>query len=290
MKMDTKRQATLLWATAAFAAVGSAAWFGPGAPAIEPVRAPLSTASYVPRMSETFETKREEWAAPDGQPAGTDWVYEVFSPPRMFYDRRTQRFTLAPSEGVREGGRAASEPASFGLVLLAVRPDLFRLQLIGFVGGEGDCRGVFENRDTQETMLATTGERFPKLGLAIDRFEVRRTPVPLPESMTVRRLVATAVVRDERTGESVALTDIAPRTTARLTATIACADESSRTLAVHEGDEITAAGSLYRIDKIQLTPPAIGVSRQSADEPQSDYRTLTLEPGESPSAPSSKSI
>jgi hypothetical protein len=175
-------------------------------------------------------------------------------------------------------------------VLLAVRPDLFRLQLIGFVGGEGDCRGVFENRDTQETMLATTGERFPKLGLAIDRFEVRRTPVPLPESMTVRRLVATAVVRDERTGESVALTDIAPRTTARLTATIACADESSRTLAVHEGDEITAAGSLYRIDKIQLTPPAIGVSRQSADEPQSDYRTLTLEPGESPSAPSSKSI
>jgi hypothetical protein len=290
MNMDTKRQATLLWATAALAAVGSAAWFGPGATAFEPVRTPLSTASYVPRMSETFETKREEWTAPDGQPAGTDWVYEVFSPPRMFYNRRMRRFTLEPPEDVRVGARAASAPASFGLTLLAVRPDLFRLQLIGFVGGEGNYRGVFENRDTQETMLATTGERFPNLGLAIDRFDVRRTPVPLPESMTIPRLVATAVVRDERTGESVVLTDLAPCTTARLTATIACVDESSRTLAVHEGDEITAAGSLYRIDKIQLTPPTIGVSRQSANEPQSDYRTLTLEPGDSPPAPSSESI
>jgi hypothetical protein len=275
--MNAQPRSRFLLGAAMVLAGISAACFGLRSADVEPIRGPWSAASYSPpKPGGGGETKTEAWLPPTAQPPGSGWRYEVFSPPEIFYDASSRRFTVAGMRVAPAIATASTEAAPFGLTLLAVRRGRFRLQLVGFAGGEGDYRGVFKNRETTGVLLAGAGRDLPKLGLTIDRFEVRRTEVRLPKSMTIHRLVATAFVRDARTGETVTLTSAAPCTTASLVATVTTAAEPERPIELRVGESLRAANAIYTIDRIRFAPPAIDVSRQTASPRRSDRRTLTV--------------
>lgn len=268
----------LLLGGALAVALASAGWFGwqawrPGGRAAAPAIR-LSGASYTPSGRDAPEVKAVTWEAPAAQHRGAEWVYEVFTPPEIYYDPHTQAFSITPPALTAETEEKPPEPPPFGLELREVRRPLFRVQLVGFVGGEGSYRGLFENALTTETFLADGGRRLPGLDVTIDRFEVRRTPVALPDSMTTNRLVATAVLRDERSGETIVLTDRERCHTGTLIAIVA-ADPSAEPREVREGETIELAGARYKIDKIQLAPPAIDVTKETSETPQTEVRTLT---------------
>lgn len=232
----------------------------------------LSGAPYEPAVADTVASHVGTWNPPPPQSRGREWVYDTFTPPEIFYHARAKQFTVRPPAGL---GDETTE--AFGVELVSVRPEPFRLQLIGYVGDEGKWRGTFENVATGEVFLGGAGRRVPELGLVIESLDVKPQPVALAESMTTWQRVATARVRDERAGREVLLTHRERQVTDSRFAVLAVAGETAAR-EVRAGDSFKVGPVTYRVDRIQLSPVAVEMTRESPDLAQPDRRTLTPRP------------
>ena len=276
----------LLIGSALLLAIASAGVFGTlavrhrGAPTAPIPQVQLMDVPYVPSAPDAPPVKTETWAAPVAQSRGREWIYDTFTPPEIFYNARSKQFTVKPPSSLMD--EEAQE--SFGVELVAVRPEPFRLQLIGYVGGEGNWRGMFQNVATGEMLLASGGHRVPKLGLTIKSLEVAAQPIRRGESMTTRQRVATAVIRDEKSGHDVTLTHRERVFTGTVFAFLANVGESA-TREVRMGDMFKIGETTYRIEKIETTPPTVEIVKESPTLAQPDRRILTPREAESPEAP-----
>ena len=281
----TPRDKVLL-GTTALIALGSAAVFGALAwRSARSVQAPIPTVEiadtpYVAAIADAPPIKTNPWNAPTSQSRGRDWLYDTFTPPEIFYNARSKQFTVKPPSSLQDG----EVEEAFGLELVSVRPEPFRLQLIGYVGEEGNERGMFENILTGEVFLAAAGRRVPNLALSISKLEVRAQPVALADSMTTKQRVATAVVRDEKNGRDVTLTHRARHFTGTVTAFVAAAGQSA-TREVRPGDVFKQGEATYRVDKVLLTPPSIEVTKEAPNLRQADRRTLLPRETDEPEKP-----
>lgn len=269
---------------ATVAAVGSAAVFGllawrrASAPPPAVAQVELNATQYVASVVEPEPVKTEQWSAPGAQSRGREWIYDAFTPPEIYYNVRTKQFTVRPPSSLAD---EESEEA-FGIELIAVRPEPFRLQLIGYVGEEGKWRGMFENLLTGETILAGAGRQLPKLAVTIKSLDVQPQPIALPQSMTTRQRVATAVVHDERNQQDVTLTHRERKFTGTVTAFIRVAGQKG-TREVRPTDTFTAGKAGFTVERIQLSPPSIEITKQKPGGVPPDRRTLR--PRDSDDAP-----
>jgi len=214
------------------------------------------------------------WRKPAPQSSGPGWVYEVFTPPAVYYNRLARSFSVTPP-GARGEGAAA-----FGLELLAVRRDLFRLQLSGYFGEPGNWLVAFTAPGSPATLLARPGRRFESLGLTLHGFEERKVEVARVAGRPVHEVVAFAVLRDERTGREVVLDSRAPAFTDASVALVRAAPGDARgAVEVREGDTVAGPGATYRIERIQADPPEVVVSRLEAGLPVPETVILRPVPG-----------
>ena len=271
---------SLAVAVASAAVFGTLAWRNTRGPHGPVARVTLADAPYTPTATDAPAVKTDTWNQPVAQTRGRDWVYDAFTPPEIFYNARSKHFTVKPPLGASED--APEEP--FGLELASVRPEPFRLQLIGYAGGEGDWRGTFQNVATGEVFLAAAGRRMPNLALSIKQLEVKTVEVKLPESMATQQRIATAVVHDDKTGKDITLTHRERQFTGGLSAFVAQSGEAA-TREVREGETFTIGSASYRIDKISLAPASVEVTKESPNLSQPDHRTLTPRESDEPAAP-----
>ena len=230
----------------------------------------LASAPYMSAAPEAPPVKTETWAAPVAQSRGRDWIYDAFTPPEIFYNTRSKQFTVKPPSSLMD--EEAME--TFGLELVAVRPEPFRLQLIGYVGGEGNWRGMFQNVISGQVFLASGGHSVPALALTVRSLDVSPHPIRMGESMTIRQRVATAIVRDEKTGRDITLTHRERVFTGTLFAFVAAPGETA-TREVRTGDMFKLGEATYRIEKIEITPPLLELVKESPTLSQPDRRVLT---------------
>lgn len=266
----------VLFGAALLVTLGSAGGFGTlilrhDTGAAEPVpQVQLATTPYAPTAPDAPPVKTETWGAPGSQSRGRDWIYDTFTPPEIYYNPRTRQFSVKPPSSL--GDEETTE--AFGLELVAVRPEPFRLQLIGYVGGEGNWRGTFQNALSGEVFLAAGGRRVPNLAVHIKSLDVTRQPVTPPDSMTTRQRVATAVVRDEKSGRDITLTHRERHYTGTVFAFVAEPGQSAAR-EVRIGDSFKIGEATYRIERIETSPPSIEVIKESPTLTQLDRRTLT---------------
>ncbi|MCX6951054.1 MAG: hypothetical protein NTV51_02535 [Verrucomicrobia bacterium] len=279
-KVNLIAAATLFVASATVC--GVLAWRHVTAPQSSVTVVDLPTTPYAATVTEAEVIKTDVWNPPVAQSRGRDWIYDTFSPPEILYNSRTKHFTVKPPAALSDDG--AVEEA-FGLELASVRPEPFRLQLIGYVGTEGNERGTFENIVNGEVFLGGAGRRVPKLGLTIKSLTVRSVEVKIPGSMSTRQRVASAVVVDDKTGKEVTITHRERHFTGELSAFVAQTGEAA-TREVRAGESFTIGDVTYRINSIKLSPPSIEVTRESPALAQPDRRTLTpRESDDTPAAP-----
>jgi hypothetical protein len=262
--------AALLLAVASAAVFGTLAMRHTGAPKGPVPQVELSTEPYASIAPEAPPVKTETWTAPVAQSRGREWIYDTFTPPEIFYNARSKQFTVKPPSSLLD--EDAQE--SYGLELVAVRPEPFRLQLIGYVGGEGNWRGMFQNLASGQVFLAAGGHRVPHLSLTVRSLDVSTQPIRMGESMTTRQRVATAVVRDEKNGRDVTLTHRERVFTGTVFAFVA-APGATATREVRSGDMFKIGEATYRIEKIETTPPSVEVVKESSTLSQPDRRVLT---------------
>ena len=169
--------------------------------------------------------------------------------------------------------------------MVAVQREPCGLQLLGFVGGKGSYLGTFENLQTNEVFLAGAGRAVPGLGMVILEFSVELRPVKAGEGSTVFQRVATALVRDERTGVKTTLTNGERGYTGELRAILAeTEDEDETHLALHRGEEFRSLDQTYIVDRLQLDPPLAELTQVSPVTKQPIRVRLT--PRMSPESPS----
>jgi hypothetical protein len=276
----------VLFGAAALLAVASAAGFGwitftrPSTASTPLPRVELATSPYEPTAPEAPAVRTDTWAAPVAQSRGREWIYDAFTPPEIFYNARSKQFTVKPPSSLLD----EESLEAFGLELVAVRPEPFRLQLIGYVGGEGTWRGTFQNAVTGEVCLGFAGRRVPSLGVTIRSLDVSLQPIRIGENTTVRQRVASAVVLDERTNREVTLTHRERFFTGTLTAFVAAPGETA-TREVREGDAFKLGEASYRIESVKMTPVSIEVIKEAPSLSQPDRRVLLPREPEAADAP-----
>jgi len=215
--------------------------------------------SLVVREGATNEVSAENWTDPALEAGDDDWVFDVFTPPVIFYNRETGRFSVTRPD--LDGVSAASAADSpFGMRLVGVEPELYRLQIVGYAGYDGDEFGIFQNEKTGEGIVARAGERFDDLGLEIRTFDVRREDLIVPHSMPLREIVGVAEVFDRNTNQLVRLSSGGRRWTNSPIAEV----KSSTTREVRRvqaGDRIDWESDQFEILTVGLEPTEVLVPK-----------------------------
>lgn len=142
----------------------------------------------------------EEWVEPAAQSAGPEWIYDVFTPPIIYFDETTREFLPQPP-------RAPDLPPPFGVELVEVKRDLYRLQLEGYLdapsGDPADATLIFANEETGAAVRGAVGMDNDEVGFSVVSFAVPREEVD-----GLLRRVPTVTIFDKRIQREVVLTTI----------------------------------------------------------------------------------
>lgn len=280
--MSAKTNDTLFLAIGGIAILGAGVWAFVQQSSISelstPPIAPSSGAVYEPSAIKIVTPESRSWAPAPSQKAGEKWIYDVFTPPEIFYDIHTKQFTVVPP---RRGGPVdppppPPPPPSFGLELVRVEQPLFRLQLVGTVGEGAQARGNFLNVQTGAVVFGTTGKKLPDLKLEIVRFSVERKVVPQPGGTTLRYVEVTAVVRDTQTGVETVLDPKGRVPDGPPVAVFRTPDGSE--LTAKSGDKLSVGDNGYTVGDLVVEPPSAVVTREGPSLPAPETKTLVIPP------------
>jgi hypothetical protein len=207
------------------------------------------------------------WPKPAPQSGGRGWVYEVFTPPAIYYNALARSFTLSPPGGEAGGALA------FGFELLGVELEPYRLQLAGYYGDSGDLVGAFTSRQVAAPLFGRNGRHFPELRLTLRSIEIQRIETGRPGPVPAFEVAAVATLFDEEAGQEVTLDSRAHRLTDVPLARLKLASER-RPREVREGEEFSDSVATYRVERVQLDPPEVVISRTVAGLPQPETKIL----------------
>jgi hypothetical protein len=238
----------------------------------ETVTPVLTGQPYAPTAWHLPDTTVAAWPKAPTQSQGGGWLYEVFTPPIIYYNTGARSFAVSPPQyptlTEQPGGLV------FGLELLAVKLEPYRLQLLGYFGEPGDYLAAFGGSRSPETLLARTGRRFEQLGLTLKSFEVRKVTVESGAAGPVYDVAALAVLQDEQTGAEVVLDSRSRKLTDTPMAVFKLPGATGRPRELHEGDTFDDDGTTYRVERIQLDPPEVVVARITPGLPVPEMRVL----------------
>lgn len=206
------------------------------------------------------------WPEPEVQTA--DWVFEVFTPPRIYFNQQTTEFVVElPTEGA-----VVRQVTPFGLELVEIRRDVYRIQLSGYSGDFGTFRIGDQHivrgrpgRDFEE-------EQFRLLSLVEERHVDDSIEGGTP--IITRRGIATIVdltnnreyilKSDELTYADFPVAEVQVRTRT-----------SSESRVLKEGEVWETAEARYKLDRIHESEGTIVVTKVSLEDP-SEVETETL--------------
>jgi hypothetical protein len=224
------------------------------------------------------------WDDAPAQSRGQEWLYDVFTPPVIYYNAQTASFTVTPPTNAAPVAATRSD-TPYDIELLSVRQEPYRIQLVGYVGASDNPIATFEIVDTGETVVGRPGKHFEKQEFTLKSFDLRRVVTPAGEGMPVVENVAVAVVIDDRSGREEVLTNRERKMMPRLQAQFRLNVYPGETRLVREGGTIEANGQVYLVTQLSLHPPQAVVSRRSRDA-LGPAESRTLSPASSPGAES----
>jgi hypothetical protein len=203
----------------------------------------------------------QTWEKTPHQKRGADWIYDVFTPPVIYYNPVTLQFTVTPPD-FRRPVVLTEDP--FQVELLDVRPRPYRIQLVGYLGKDGDYVATFEYVPTKATLVGKPGKRFPQAHVELRSLEVEKTTTTVG-SMPIVDLVAKAVIYDEDSGEEVLLTNKERRMLSGPEAVFRIKDNAIIEYTYNEGGIIVNGQQTYSINRLQVYPPQATLILTSPD-------------------------
>jgi hypothetical protein len=234
-------------------------------------RESITVAPYEPTNLRDYQANSPMWFAPPAQSSGAEWTYDVFTPPEIYYDASSNRFSVSvPTLPKKEV--IVEQP--FGVALVQVKQDAFRLQLVGYVGAEGNYRGTFENVLAGKTILGRAGKKIADLGLTIKSFEVKRNVVKQAVGTSLVDFEATAEVVDDETGEVFNLTN-KNRLSKGTPIAVLHVDGVAEDVPYKAGATFNVGDAHYTISSVTTEPAEVVVVKESPSLKEPVTKTLT---------------
>lgn len=289
--MSAKTNDKVYLAIGGIAIVGAGIWAFVQQAGISELRnppvAPSSGSPYEVSAIQIVQPESRSWADAPSQKAGEKWIYDVFTPPKIYYNTQTKQFTVVPPPPIEVKVVGPDEPPlpppTFGVDLVRVDQPLFRVQLIGYVGEGAQARGNFLNVQTGTVFLGATGKKIPELNLEIVSFSAQRKIVPQAGGTTLVYTEVAAVVRDTVTGVETTLDPKARVPEGPLVVTLKGSDSIERT--VKSGDSFQIGDVTYKVGELVLDPPSVVVTREGGPVPAPETKTLVVPPPPPPVDP-----
>ncbi len=290
--MSAKTNDTLFIAAGGLVFLGACGWAFLQQGAIsslrEAVNPPLSGSIYESSPISVVKPETRQWAVAPKQAAGENWVYDVFTPPKIYYNLETKRFTVTvprytpkvievtPVEDTTPKDR-------FGLELVKVFQPLFRLQLVGYIGEGPKARGNFLKVQTDEVVFGTTGKKIPDLNLEIVSFSAERRKVAVEGGTSIVETVAFAVVRDTVTGVETKLDATVRTPEGDPEVTFKLPDGSLRV--AKTGDVFKDGETTFTVGALTVVPPSAEVKREEGVPKVTETKILVVPPPAPPPPP-----
>ncbi len=206
--------------------------------------------------------KSISWTRPKAQSRGEDWVFDLFTPPVLYYNPASREFTVTSPDITNSNSKDPWK--SFEIELVEVRQRPYRLQLVGYAGEEGNYMAYFEFLNTSELLLAKSGKMLVEAGVKVLSFEVKQMKVEQEGSMPVFEKVGVARLLDYESNEEVYLTNLETKMFSDLEAKIR-STESGDVYVVREGSQVELENSAYVIGALSDSPPEAMVTKISFD-------------------------
>ena len=205
----------------------------------------------VPEFSET----EANW--PEAEPQSTGWRYDVFTPPKI-YIGDDGRFTIEPWEVAGP----VEPPAPFGIYLVSVSRDPYRIQLEGYIEEDRDDPSknlaLFFDEERQRGVRARAGDERPASDFKLLDFTVER--IRASESEIGR--VARATILDQRTGSEIVLVDNERRLEDTVTVIFRSEEDPDVEIKLTEaGQSFETPSGEYVLEEIYLEESSVKVKK-----------------------------
>ncbi|MFT5837036.1 MAG: hypothetical protein ACI9ZV_000539 [Candidatus Azotimanducaceae bacterium] len=210
------------------------------------------------------------WPEATAQPAGPRWIYDVFTPPKIYMDLVTKQFTADPPVKL-------ADPVPFGIYLAEIERNPYRIQLEGYV--EEDLSDASKslllifNEETQKQVRARPGDVKVSAEFKLLSFDIER----IRDSDNNIQKVATAVILDQRSGEEVALIHGERLFDFGVTVVIKSAENPSFEKVLTEAfTDFEGPSGSYSLKEINLEESSVLVEKKGLDDVLPEVRTLRV--------------
>lgn len=230
--------------------------------------APPSGDSYSAIRVPDFGGETVEWLEPEHQSFGPLWVYDVFTPPKIYFNEETNEFLPEPP-------RPPVGPPPFGLQLVEIKQELYRLQFDGYMdapsGKPEDAILLFDDVEAGRLTRGSVGTKNEEGNFTVVAFEVRRE-----EKDGLLRRVPMVTILDERLGREVVLTEAERLTLKDEIITILQGTEPDFPLfeVPAEGGTITIGESIFTVSNISFDNQSVTVEKTDPELEEPETRIL----------------
>lgn len=220
-------------------------------------------------------SSQASWPVPGPQSSGPKWLYDVFTPPKIYLDADgnfTPVPTVLPEEEI---------PEPFGIYLAEMERKPYRIQMQGFsVNREKTEEAVlfFYDEDRQLRFFIKEGQTNEESDVEVLDFTIKRE---IDAEKGEVEITAIARILDKRSGEEIELNDD-ERLLSSDVALVFLSNEDPGVrveLTVELGNPVstfeTSAGK-YVLKEINLDDLSVTVEKQATEEGDATTRTLFL--------------
>lgn len=235
---------------------------GASGPAI--ASAPSGPAYEAVPIPETVATQAN-WPEPVEQSPG--WLYDVFTPPKIYIDPNTGEF-------VPTGWKIVSSQP-FGLYLAEIERKPYRVQLEGYIEEDRNDASksllLLYDEEADESIRRRVGDTVESAGIEILDFELERER---DEFMNVS-IITRATILDQRTGEEVQLSAEETLYEDGVEVVLRSEENPGVRITVQErGERFTTPLGSYVLQDINLDASSVTVMKEGDDLRQPVTRTL----------------
>ena len=222
------------------------------------------------RIAEIAESiKSISWPEPPRQSWDAKAIFEIFSPPKVFYNRQANTFVLEPPLN------ASASAMDFGLELIGFSRRPYRMQYKGFAGQAGNYHILLRNEESGADLRVKVGDILGDEKISVIDFEVDRRLTFRPEDSPLLIESVNLQLFDARLGEKITLSR-GPNYNPRHKAVFRTAGQSPETITLLPGQSYLHEGATYALEFVDLEKKSVVMQKMTAISDFSERRTLLL--------------
>ena len=195
------------------------------------------------------------WPEPASQLRGREWLYDLFTPPAVYFNPQRPELRAASADPVI----ANSEETRPDLELLRVRRRPFRVQLIGYAGRPDDLRGIFADSASGETVVARAGDHLAGQRITVRQLALERLSDGA-EGGSAQEPAAIATVMEDGAGGEIRLHTREPCLAGPPVGIFGSRRVAGLRREAEAGESFVLEGASYCVEQIDVQPPEATVA------------------------------